>query len=157
HPHNLRSKRQTIIFHYSPIILTNFYIIVFYIYSIIIIQCDNQRYYKHLCGTSCFDDNDSLSSFTWIFNTLVPVFIIIFGSMILMLRVLWTRRKMQRNLRNWSKNWKMITQLLGISVVYTIVWIPLSIISLINTFEDERRIPTIEDNMYYITYITDIS
>jgi hypothetical protein len=65
---------------------------------------------------------------------------------------------MQRNLRNWSKNWKMMVQLLGIAAIYTFVWLPLSIISLYDTFGDKERFNHLLDNyMYYLTYITDIS
>jgi hypothetical protein len=65
---------------------------------------------------------------------------------------------MQRNLRNWSKNWKMIIQLLGITVVYTLVWLPLSIVSLISMFmENEPLELIVDDYMYYLTYIADMS
>ena len=134
---------------------------VFYIVSIMIIHSRKEEVHfhtKHECGVACFETIDSLSSFNWIFNTLVPVFVIIFGSLTLLIRVLWTRRKMQRNLRNWSKNWKMIVQLLGIAAIYTSVWLPLSVISLYDTFGDKTRFDHLLDTyMYYVTYVADIS
>jgi hypothetical protein len=158
HPNYIRSKRQRFIIHYFPIILSNFYINIFYVVGIIILSCDEKDYKRHVCGDPCFEKYSSLSTFNWIFNTLVAVFIIIFGSLILLIRVLWTRRKMQRNLRNWSKNWKMIAQLLGIAAVYALVWLPLSVISLIATFDTKSPFNrTVLDYMYYLTYITDIS
>jgi len=65
---------------------------------------------------------------------------------------------MQRNLRNWSKNWKMIIQLLGIAIVYTIVWLPLSIISLISVFHyNENSTESIADHFYFLTYLCEMS
>jgi len=122
------------------------------------LSCETVEYHRHLCGEVCFESIWGLSTFNWFFNLLLPVFIIIFGSSILIIKVLWTRRKMQRNLRNWSKNWKMIIQLLGITVVYTLVWLPLSIVSLISMFmENEPLELIVDDYMYYLTYIADMS
>jgi hypothetical protein len=65
---------------------------------------------------------------------------------------------MQRNLRNWSKNWKMIIQLLGIAIVYTIVWLPLSIISLISVFHyNENSTESIADHFYFLIYLCEMS
>jgi hypothetical protein len=160
YPHYLRSKRQKILFHYSPIIISNLYIGTFYAVNIIIRPCEKTvpEYHRHLCGDVCFESIWGLSTFNWLFNLLLPVFIIIFGSCILTIKVLWTRRKMQRNLRNWSKNWKMMIQLLGITVVYTLVWLPLSIVSLISMFTENDPLNLITDDyMYYLTYIADMS
>jgi hypothetical protein len=65
---------------------------------------------------------------------------------------------MQRNLRNWSKNWKMIIQLLGIAIIYTIVWLPLSIISLITMlYIDHKAAENIAIQFYFITYLCEMS
>ncbi len=75
----------------------------------------------------------------------------------LLLRVLWTRREMQRNLRNWSKNWKMILQLLGIAVIYAIIWLPLAVISLISMFHnDDTATETIEDHFDFLSYLCEL-
>ena len=158
YPNVLRFKRQKIVFHYLPIIGSNLYLIIFFIYGIIILQCHEQMdFNRHLCGLLCIDLKPGLSQFNWCFHIILPVFITIFGSLILLIRVIWIRRKMQRNLRNWSKNWKMIAQLLGIAVVYTIFWLPLSVISLIDTFAEDSKLNQLaEDYMYYFIYITEM-
>ncbi|CAF3634756.1 unnamed protein product [Rotaria sordida] len=115
------------------------------------------NYNVNLCGIQCIDEFSNLSKFNWLFNILFPVFIIIFGSSLLLIRVLWVRRIMQRNLRNWSKNWKMIVQLLGIALVYTLVWLPLSIISLMTTFGNPySSIHSIETNLLFISYLCEM-
>ncbi|CAF0756442.1 unnamed protein product [Adineta steineri] len=159
YPHYLRSKRQKIILHYLPIFISNLYLIIFYIYSILIFPCENSNEYdRELCGNACIDASWSLSTFDWLFNLLLPIFVIIFGSSILLLRVIWARRKMQRNLRNWSKNWKMIVQLLGIALMYTVVWLPLSVVSLMATFTGSESLESIDENyLYYLTYLADLS
>ncbi|UJR28241.1 hypothetical protein I4U23_009491 [Adineta vaga] len=158
HPHYLRSKRQKVFLHYLPIILSNFYIIMFYACVIWIVPCNAVNdYTANLCGEGCIEDVPSLSTFNWFFNILFPVFTVIFGSCILLVRVLWTRRKMQRNLRNWSKNWKMIVQLLGIAIVYSLVWLPLSAVSVINIFKKDDYLDMIGDEyLYYVTYLADM-
>jgi hypothetical protein len=68
---------------------------------------------------------------------------------------------MQRNLRNWSKNWKMVIQLLGIAIIYTIIWLPLSIISLIEMFHrndnTEKSATNIAKHFYFVTYLSEMS
>jgi hypothetical protein len=162
YPHYLRSLKQKLIFHYIPIILINLYLILFYLCIDLVRQCNYEpKYNEHLCGAQCLDDENSLSTFNWLFNILFPAFIIIFGSVILLLRVLWTRRIMQRNLRNWSKNWKMVIQLLGIAIIYTIIWLPLSIISLIEMFHrndnTEKSATNIAKHFYFVTYLSEMS
>ena len=105
-----------------------------------------------MCGTHCLDHASGVSTFNWLFNILFPVFIVIFGSIILLARVIWKRREMQRNLRNWSKNWKMIVQLLGLALIYAIVWLPMSAISLLSMagILNEAGEST-ADHFYYLT------
>ena len=159
YPIYLRSHRQQIILHHIPLILINLYLFLFYIF--IHIFCPwkyNSNFNRHLCGDQCLDQSDGVSTFNWLFNILFPAFIIIFGSMGLLIRVLWTRREMQRNLRNWSKNWKMIIQLLGIAVIYSVIWLPVSVISLITMFsKTDRSTETIADHFYYLTYLCEMT
>ncbi|CAF0975493.1 unnamed protein product [Rotaria sp. Silwood1] len=159
YPNLLRSQRKRLIFHYAPLILMYIYLILFYLLNTFLYTCRNKpQYYAHLCGTQCLDNLSGLSTFNWIFNILFPVFVIIFGSLLLLIRVLWTRREMQRNLRNWSKNWKMIVQLLAIVFMYMMVWLPLSIVSLITTLS--QSVPfvfsSIENYLYFSSYLCEM-
>jgi hypothetical protein len=158
YPSLLRSQRQKILFHCIPIILTNSYLILFYILITFITLCNKKiEFGKNLCGVQCIDEQGSLSIFNWFFNISLPLFIIIFGSLYLLLRVLWTRRKMQRNLRNWSKNWKMVVQLLGIAVTYTLVWLPILVFSFIEVFNGETSSTFIVHNyLYFLTYLCEL-
>jgi hypothetical protein len=152
---HLRSQRQKFIFHYIPILLTHIYLILFYTLNRYINNCQsNFEFDKHLCGLLCLDQGGVMTSFNWLFNILLPVFIIISGSSLLLVRVLWMRRDMQRNLRNWSKNRKMIGQLLGIAIVYSIVWLPLSIISTMVTFGYiSPEVEVLNEQLYILTYL----
>ncbi len=65
---------------------------------------------------------------------------------------------MQRKLRNWSKNWKMIIQLLGIAMIYTIVWLPVSIVSLITMIDsDPEETENIANHFYFVTYLCEMA
>lgn len=154
HPQYLRSDRQKLFLHTMPLIVINIYLICFYIF--INIFCPSEvipNYEKYLCGDQCLDHMNGLSTYNWAFNILFPVFIVIIGSLVLLLRVIWKRRDMQRNLRNWSKNWKMIVQLLGLALIYAIIWLPLSIISIRSMFSQvENSSETVDDHFYYLTY-----
>ena len=158
-PNLIRSNRQQLIFHHIPLVLINFYLVIFYSLSTALYDCHAELDYNEImCGKPCLDLDGSVANFNWLFNILFPVFVIIFGSIIILIRVLWTRREMQRNLRNWSKNWKMIIQLLGIAIVYTIVWPPLAIILLIKqSHEDHSHIATVEDQLYFLTYLCEFT
>jgi hypothetical protein len=60
--------------------------------------------------------------------------------------------------RNWSKSWKMTVQLLGIAIIYIVVWIPLAIISFIHMFDKNRPfVNSVEDYWYFATYICELS
>jgi hypothetical protein len=158
HPNHFRSDRKKLIFHYIPLVFINLYLILFYLFSTLFYHCNHvSNFNEILCGGQCLDLDGHLSTFNWLFNILFPVFIIIFGSLLLLIRVLWTRREMQRNLRNWSKNWKMIVQLLGFSVMYTIVWLPLAILTLADRSSGhEDHIDTFEDYLYFLTYLCEL-
>ncbi len=158
-PNLIRSNRQRLIFHHIPLVLINLYLVIFYSLATALYDCPGELDYNEvLCGTQCLDLVGGLSNFNWVFNMLFPVFVIIFGSIIILIRVLWTRREMQRNLRNWSKNWKMITQLLGIAIFYTIIWLPIAIIRLIKISDkDNFHFGKVEDHLYFMTYLCEFT
>ena len=159
HPNYLRSQRQRLIFHFIPLISINLYVILFYILTVFLYECDGRiDFGKFLCGHQCLDTNGSISRFNWLFNILTPVFIIIFGSLFLLIRILWKRRTMQRNLRNWSKNWKMSIQLLGVASIYTVIWLPLAIISFILiSHKDNHFVKSAEEYLHFVTYACEFS
>ncbi|CAF1614663.1 unnamed protein product [Rotaria magnacalcarata] len=154
----LRSPKQKLIFHYVPIITIAVYLFVFYLLTTFVLVCSSAfTYNMHLCGIQCLDQQNAVSTFNWLFNILFPVFVVIVGSLLLLVHVLWRRREMQRNLGNWSKNWRMIVQLLGIAIVYVIVWCPLICISLFSIlFYHNDLIDQIEHYMYFTSYLCNI-
>ena len=141
--------------------MINLYLILFYTFTAVFYDCDRAvEYDRILCGEQCLDQEGRLPQFNWIFHISFPVFVIVFGSVFILVRVLWKRREMQRNLRNWSKNWKMIIQLLGIAILYTIVWLPLVIFALIissNKAGSQLNIEDIEERWYYMTYLCELT
>lgn len=159
YPNVFRYRRRRFLFHYAPLIITNLYLITFYSWSNFVHICDSKTMYdKNLCGVQCLDEGSPLSIFNWLFNVLFPVFIVIFGSLFLLIRVLRKRRELRRNLGTWSKNWKMITQLLGIAITYAIVWLPLTFVSLATTFlKDSPTFEDIEHYLYFTTYLSELA
>ena len=133
--------------------------VIFYVITNFILLCNQKVLFEHMvCGSHCLDQGNVMSRFNWVINILFPAFIIIFGSIFLLIHVLWSRREMQRNLRNWSKNWKMIVQLLGIASLYIIIWIPLSIITLISTFHSDLETTVhVEDYFFFLTYLCEMT
>jgi len=159
YPYYLRSQRQKLIFHYIPIILIGLYLNLFYIFVNVLLPCDRKlKFNQHLCGDQCVDHTSGLSTFNRLFNILFPVFIVILGSLILLRRISRKRREMQRNLRRWSRNRKMIVQLLGIAIIYTIVWLPVSIVSLITMLHSSvESAESIANHFYYVTYLCELT
>lgn len=145
-----------------PLIIINLYLILFYIFANLFGSCAHTHamtYDLLYCGEQCLDEDVGIGTFNWFFNIIFPAFIVIFGSLILLIRVLWKRREMQRNLRNWSKNWKMILQLISIAICYAVVWLPLAVLSLIIMFSDhiEKHTENVSDHFDFMAYLSEMT
>ena len=133
-PNLLRTRLKLWLLYYLPLLVSVFYPAAFFMYTNVIYACDGTQwdYLLNLCGDApCYLLYDPiLSLYDWIANTIVPMALIILASLALIVRVI--RQKYRRHQAiSWSKQRRLILQLLSISGLYLIAWLPNTIVNLI--------------------------
>lgn len=105
--------------HYFPLAFCFIYPIIYYTYFILFYPCES--YYdmeKLTCVAACFLwTNSKMAIYELIMNGFVPVCLIAIFSTGLLVRVLWQKQQMGRQL-TWKKNRKMTIQLLAVSTTF---------------------------------------
>ncbi|CAF3952590.1 unnamed protein product [Rotaria sp. Silwood1] len=79
----------------------------------------------------CYYEVSSLAMWDVIVNHIIPTTIIIFCSLLLLLRVLYQKFQMHRPIR-WQNHRKMTIQVLSISVLYLVVYFPKMLLEFIH-------------------------
>ena len=125
HDRLLTNKTKRFLLHYLPLIIIIVYCMCYNIIAILLPPCENTFDYTEIvCGyPHCFYENKFLGIWDVIINDLVPIMIIIICSLTLLFRVIHQKYRMRRVLR-WRDHRKMTIQLLSISLLYFIVYIP---------------------------------
>ena len=137
HPLFTRSNRGKILLHYAPLLFCLVYPTAFYFGAIFLHQCPPfYDYTQLLCVWPCYFNSIRWSIIDVYFNNLTILFCIPVFCSIIYLRVFIRKRVMQRQVFQWRRDKKMILQLWAVSSLYMAVWVPLQLLSLINTFID---------------------
>ncbi|CAF3645244.1 unnamed protein product [Rotaria sp. Silwood1] len=122
------------IIHYPPILICFIYPFIFYSVVINIYPCENvYDYDAYVCGGGCFQYQHIIGTLDYLFNLCTPIMLIILGNIILLLRFTYQKRAMKQA-NTWRKYHLMYVQLVSISMLYFIIWIPFVIVSLIRLF-----------------------
>jgi hypothetical protein len=115
------TRVQRAIGHYLPLVFCFVYPIIYYTYFILFYPCHS--YYdmvKLTCVAACFLwTNDTMAFYELIMNGFIPVCLVAIFSIALLVRVLWKKQQMGRQL-TWKKNRKMTIQLLAVSTTFLI-------------------------------------
>ena len=135
---NLLRRRLTLwLLYYLPLLLGVVYPAAFFMYTNVIYRCDGTQwdYMSNLCGdAACYLLYDPILSLCdWIVNTMIPMAVILLASLALIVRVLWQKYSRHQAI-SWSKQRRLTLQLLSISGLYLIAWLPNTIVSLIQTY-----------------------
>ncbi len=150
---NLRSKRY--ILYYQPLLLCIIYPIVFYMITVVFYPCDNTRwdFTSNMCGQNAcyYSNNQILAEFDWIGNTAVPTIVILLANVALVIRVIKQKRRRRQTIP-WSKQRRMTLQLLGMSSLYLITWIPSIVVGFIQQLKPSSFLYRIEED-----YIADLT
>ncbi|CAF1278155.1 unnamed protein product [Adineta steineri] len=133
----LSTKKKRFFVHYLPIIIIITYGMVYYGVIIFFPLCsftfDNTHLYG-VTGNPCiYKFIPFIAKWDWIVNQIIPTVIIIIFSLALLIRVLLQKHRLHRSI-NWKKQRKMIIQLISISLIYFIFFIPYTLISAAYTF-----------------------
>ncbi|CAF3360585.1 unnamed protein product [Rotaria sp. Silwood2] len=125
HDQLVSTKYKFIFFHYLPIVIILLYCISYNIIAIILPPCENKFDYTQLvCGYPlCYYEFPFVATWDVVVNDIIPTIIIIFSSIALLLRVVYQKYRMRRPIR-WRNHRKMTIQLISISVLYLILYIP---------------------------------
>ena len=121
----LNTQKNKIIFHYCPLILIIIYSIIFRIYIIFFPPCETfHDYVEPWCGYPCYYGEASLGSYDGIVNYFLPIFLIIIFNLALVIR--YIRQKQRANQEfQWRKYRRMILQLLSVSLLLLIFFVPM--------------------------------
>ena len=96
--------------------------------------CTNTFYPEfYICVGACFLYNNNLSGLVMNLNIVAPVVTIIFANVVLIIQVLRQKRRMQST-HVWSKNSRMLTQLLFVAGLYNACWLPVAIVTQIDRY-----------------------
>jgi hypothetical protein len=118
--------------------------------SVIFYPCDDTQWNFTLstCGDSiCYlSSNLSLALYDWIVDTGLAVIIIILANIVLVIRVIRQKSRRQRVI-TWSKQRRMTLQLLSISSLYLVTWLPSIVIGSMQQFNSSSYLDEIDE--YY--------
>ncbi len=126
------TKKKIIIFHYTPMLILFLYYICYSIVVIIFPSCENTFDYTQLiCGSPlCYYDSLLVTIWDLTVDDITPTIIIIISSIALLLRILYQKNRMHQPIR-WRKYRKMTIQLLAISALYVVIYIPHIVVELV--------------------------
>jgi hypothetical protein len=127
-PQIYRTRRSRLVFHYIPLIFIIIIILIYQIVTNIIISCP-QEYFDYslfMCGYTCSVLIPDLATvYIWGF-VFVPTVMTIISCVLLPIRFVIQKRQFQRV--QWHRARKMIVQTSMIASVYTICWLPYTIL-----------------------------
>ncbi|CAF4073328.1 unnamed protein product [Adineta steineri] len=125
------TKRGRLLFHYIPSFLFLVYPIIFYVYIFIIMDCEEPFDYEIIrCGYSfCALYDPIIGTFDSILHNIIPTFIIVTFSFLLLVRVLWQKHRLRQRIQ-WRNYRKMVIQLLSIASIYLFCYFPAMIVYL---------------------------
>ncbi|CAF1134829.1 unnamed protein product [Adineta steineri] len=121
------TKKKRFFIHYLPLIVLVLYCFIFYIIVYFFPPCENLFDHSSLtCVYSCLYDIYAFAIWQTVAHQILPVLIIIVFSTALLLRVIWQKFRIHQSIQ-WRKYRKMTIQLLSVSLLYLIFYLPLSV------------------------------
>ena len=135
HDRWLINQRGRLLFHYLPLTIIITYFFLFYVIGVFFLPCENDYNYSSLyCGVyPCLEYYYFLSIWEAIVHYFIPVVLESLVSAIVLIRVLWQKRRLRQSIQ-WRKQRRMILQLVLISGINIPLNLPLYIIYIAETF-----------------------
>ena len=134
-----KNKRRRFFLYYVTAASIVVSIFSWYTYMFVFYPCA-QIYFDYtqtFCGHPCYqiEASATLFNFEWILFGLLPVFLTVLFTLILILHVLHQRRKISRHLtqrETWKRTRKMFVQLLPITFIFLLFTMPVTIVGLLS-------------------------
>ena len=135
----MKNKKTRFLLYYTPVTLANAFIFGWFLYLAVLFPCAQTPldFTQIVCGLSCYEIEGSeiLRNFDWIVTGLLPVFLTVLFTLILILHVLYQKHNISRNLTRheaWKRTRKMFLQLLPITVVFLLFMMPVITVGLLS-------------------------
>jgi len=150
----LNVRRTRYLIYYSPLLACITYPFIFYMFAVVFYPCDETQwdFTGIVCGdTTCFLASEILATYDWVVDTAAPMVVIILSNTALLIRVIKQKHRRQQVI-SWAKQRRMTLQLLSISSLYLVTWLPNIIVGIIQQVKPSDSLQQIEDD-----YISDLT
>jgi hypothetical protein len=132
--HILRIQWKRYLLHDLPLLLCVVYPTILYLILVVFYPCDGTQwdFTLHLCGAAnCYLlYNKTLATLDWVIDSGLPILLILLANGALVVRVVWQKHH-HVQLRSWRKQRRLTLQLVAISSLYLIAWLPSTGIALV--------------------------
>ena len=139
HEHMLNVRFKLFALYYAPLLFCLVYPPLLYLILIVLYPCDGTQwdYTSSVCGfANChLVYSKTLATFDWTAHNGIPTAIIIISNIFLILRVVKQKLRQQQRVV-WKKQRRLTVQLLGISGLFLLAWLPSLIIALVQQLLD---------------------
>ncbi|CAF3487624.1 unnamed protein product [Rotaria sp. Silwood1] len=159
--HKSSFLKRKLLFHYIPMTIVALYIPVLYMYLVVLSPCLHNHQYDltaFACGGACFFVQISVNTYDTIVDTMLPCFIIIIFNLLMVGRSSILKRRALTSLsisKTLKRNRRMIIQLLAISLMCLIAWMPWVVIIIgQNFFDSSFGDWFITHILHYLPYLT---
>lgn len=157
HENLLRNRWTCALLHYLPLLICLGYPVIFYLIVIVFYPCDGTQwdYSSNVCGyANChLVYNRVLGTFDWAAHNGLPTLVIIVANAALILRVVNQKRRCQQRIV-WRKQRRITVQLLSISALFLIAWLPSLSIALVQQLLDPNFLVEVQkDYMLDLLYL----
>ncbi|CAF1199867.1 unnamed protein product [Adineta steineri] len=133
--HRTFFNKYIILLHYIPIILCIIYPLILYTYLVTIYTCTNTFDYSYwTCGGACYLYEPLLGTLDWVINGCTNVLLSTSVTWIIIIRVLIQKQRVNSQRTVWQRSRRIIMQLIVLSALYMIVWLPCVICFVITLF-----------------------
>jgi len=148
-PNMLNVRLTRYLLYYLPLLFSVIYPTTFYMATVLFYPCDDTQwdFTAITCGTTaCYlSGNNNLATYDWIVDTALPSIVILLSDIVLVIRVTKQRYR-RRQAITWSKQRRMTLQLLSISSIYLVTWLPNIVIGILQQFYPSAFLNVIEKN-----------
>lgn len=154
HSSLVSTRRKRLLFHYIPFSLTVIYGLTFYSYWILFPPCENfYDYTQPWCGYSCVLTIYPAVVFDAIFNCTFAIILMVFFNVTLIIRHIQQKRRIHQQIQ-WRKHRKMILQLLSVSLLLLIFYLPLVMLIMIQTLHEPTELGSIiQLYLFFFSYL----
>lgn len=135
----MKTRRRRVFLYYGIIVILVVFIFFWYLYLVALYPCAQTDFdfTQMFCNTPCYPSAGGafLLNFDWIISSLLPVFLTILFTLMLILHVVYQRHKIKRHLlqrRTWKRTRKMFLQLVPITLIFLLFIMPLIILGLLS-------------------------